>query len=144
RALRQRVVERHDRAARIPEQQVHPLLFEQAAEDLGAGEDLAHTPQCWVESYAVASSRSACRSLLSACTRARALASTISVDAPCPESVLPPIRHWRKTCPTESRPGVTERTERLLTSTGRSRISLMAAKAAAIGPSPPARAARSP
>jgi hypothetical protein len=42
--LRQRVIERHDRAAGIAEEQVHPLLLQGAAEDLGAGEKLAHTP----------------------------------------------------------------------------------------------------
>jgi hypothetical protein len=49
RSLRQGMVERHDRAAGIPEHQLHPLLLEQAAEDVCAGEGLAHTPQCWVE-----------------------------------------------------------------------------------------------
>ena len=48
RELGQRVIERHDRAAGIPEQDVHALLEEDAAEDLGAGQDLGqggHTPQ---------------------------------------------------------------------------------------------------
>jgi hypothetical protein len=34
--LRERVVERHDRAAGIPEQNAHALLDEGAAEDLGS------------------------------------------------------------------------------------------------------------
>ncbi len=47
RELGQRVVERHDRAARIPEHHVHALLQQDAAEELGAGEHLGHghTPQ---------------------------------------------------------------------------------------------------
>ena len=40
--LRQRVVERHDRAAGIAEEQVHALLEQGPAEDLGAGELLRH------------------------------------------------------------------------------------------------------
>jgi hypothetical protein len=82
--------------------------------------------------------------LLSAWTSALALASTMSVEAPWPESDLPSIFTWRNTWPTLSRPGVSERRERLSTSICRPRISLIAVKAAAIGPSPVPREARSP
>ena len=46
--LGERMVERHDRAAGIPEQHVHTLLEEDAAHELGAGEHLGQggqTPQ---------------------------------------------------------------------------------------------------
>ena len=42
RVLGQRVVERHDRAARVPEHDIDPLVQQGAAEDLGAGELLRH------------------------------------------------------------------------------------------------------
>ena len=42
RELRERVVERHDRAARVPEEDVHALLEESAAEDLRSGESFSH------------------------------------------------------------------------------------------------------
>ena len=40
--LRQRVIERHDRAAGIAEQQIHALLEQCPAEDLGAGQGFRH------------------------------------------------------------------------------------------------------
>ncbi len=40
--FRQRVIERHDRATGVAEHQVHTLLDEGAAEDLGAGQLLGH------------------------------------------------------------------------------------------------------
>src|SRR5207248_3224492 len=90
------------------------------------------------------SSRSAKSDLLSALTSARAHASTISVEAPCPDSDLPFTRAWSDTCPRLSRPGVTDWTTRFPTSIGCPTISLTAANVAAIGPSPLASAARSP
>src|SRR6266446_9827890 len=71
----------------------------------------------------LASSRSAWCALLSAWISARALASTMSVDAPFPDSDLPSTLAWRNTCPTLSRPGVSERSDRLSTSIGRDRKS---------------------
>jgi hypothetical protein len=68
----------------------------------------------------------------------------MSVEALCPVSDLPSILACRNTWPTLSRPGVTDLSVRLRTSTCRPRISLTAAKAAAIGPSPVPRAERSP
>src|SRR2546427_85051 len=79
-----------------------------------------------------------------ACSTARALASTMSVEAPCPESDLPATRTCTNTWPRLSPPGVTDWIARFTTSTRRSTTALIAAIAAAIGPLPLAVALRSP
>src|SRR2546427_7355330 len=71
-----------------------------------------------------------------ACSTARALASTMSVEAPCPESDLPATRTCTNTWPRLSPPGVTDWIARFTTSTRRSTTALIAAIAAAIGPLP--------
>src|SRR3989442_14473385 len=82
--------------------------------------------------------------LLRACGPGRAPASTMSVEAPWPESDLPATRTCTSTCPRLSPPGVTDWIARFTTSMRRSTTALIAAIAAAIGPLPLAVALRSP